>query len=67
MDQMVGPEDGSPSTILLRYEHVDNKEEEGLFCAAIVGDSIIGPFRVEDGVKIHSDGYCAFLNQHLPN
>ena len=34
-----------------------------MFWAAIVGDSIIGPFRVADGVKIDSEGYCAFLNE----
>ena len=65
-DQMAGPVDGSPSTILSRYEHVDNKEEKGfLFFAAIVRDSIIGPFRVEDGVKFDSKGYFALLNKHF--
>ena len=34
-----------------------------MFWAAIVGDSIIGPCWVVDGVKIDSEGYCAFLNE----
>ena len=36
-----------------------------MFCAAIVGDSIIGPFRVVNGVKIDSEGYCAFLKKQF--
>ena len=36
-----------------------------IFWAATVDDSIIRPFRVEDGVKIDSEGYCAFLNKHF--
>ena len=36
-----------------------------MFGAAIVGDNIIGPFRVDDRVKIDSEGYCAFLNKRF--
>ena len=36
-----------------------------MFCAAIVGDSIIGPFWVVNGVKIDSEGYCAFLKKQF--
>ena len=36
-----------------------------MFWAAKVGDRKIGPFRVEDGVKINSESYCAFLNKHF--
>ena len=36
-----------------------------MFWAAIVNDELIGPFRVEDGVKINSVNYCEFLNDHF--
>ena len=36
-----------------------------MFWAAIVGDQMIGPFRVEDGVKLNSEGYCDLLNANF--
>ena len=40
-------------------------ERGAMFWTAIVGDSIIEPFRAVDGVKIDSEGHCAFLNKHF--
>lgn len=36
-----------------------------MFWAGIKGDVIIGPFKVEPGVKINSASYCEFLNKYL--
>ena len=36
-----------------------------MFWAAIVNDNLIGPFRVADGVKIDSKGYCSFLDENF--
>ena len=36
-----------------------------MFWAAIIDDKLIGPFRVEDGVKINANTYSAFLDKHL--
>lgn len=36
-----------------------------MFWAAIIGDTLIGPFRVEDGVKINATTYSAYLNKHF--
>lgn len=36
-----------------------------MFWAGIMGSSLLGPFRVDDGVKLNSEGYCAFLNEHF--
>jgi len=32
-----------------------------MFCAGIKGNEIIGPFRVQQGVKVDSKGYCQLL------
>ena len=36
-----------------------------MFWAGIKGDTIIGPFKVEAGVKIDSESYCELLNKYL--
>ena len=36
-----------------------------MFWAAIVNDELVGPFKVEKGVKINSESYCAFLKKNL--
>ena len=36
-----------------------------MFWAAIVDDKLVGPFRVQDGVKVNSEGYCTFLNTNF--
>ena len=36
-----------------------------MFWAGIVGDELVGPFRVPDGLKMNSDSYCAFLEENL--
>ena len=50
-------------------EHVRLRRQQGgggvMFWAGIVNDELIGPFRVEDGVKINSENYCEFLNDHF--
>ena len=33
--------------------------------AGIIGDQLIGPFRVPDGVKLNSENYCQFLNDNF--
>lgn len=33
--------------------------------AGIVGSELVGPFKVEDGVKMNSKSYCDFLEQNL--
>ena len=40
-------------------------EGEVMFWAAIIGDTLIGPFCVEEGVKINSTTYSAFLDKHF--
>lgn len=32
-----------------------------MFWAAIVDDELVGPFQVQDGVKVNSEGYCTVL------
>ena len=34
-----------------------------MFWTLIVEDEVLGPFQVADGVKINSEGYCAFLEE----
>ena len=36
-----------------------------MFWAGIKGDTFIGPFKVEAGVKIDSESYCELLNKYL--
>ena len=36
-----------------------------MFWAGIVGDQLVGPFRVPEGLKMNSDSYCAFLEENL--
>ena len=36
-----------------------------MFWALIVEDEVLGPFRVADGVKKNSEGYCASLEEHF--
>lgn len=36
-----------------------------MFWAAIVDDELVGPFRVQDGVKVNSEGYCTFLKTNF--
>ena len=36
-----------------------------MFWAGILDDKVLGPFRVCDGVKMDSNGYCAFLKTNL--
>ena len=36
-----------------------------MFWAGIVGNEIIGPIKVEDGVKMRSQGYFQFLKDHF--
>lgn len=33
--------------------------------AGIIKNELIGPFRVQDGVKMNSQAYCNFLDEHL--
>lgn len=32
---------------------------------SIIGDIMVGPWKVSDGVKMSADAYIAFLNEHL--
>ena len=34
-----------------------------MFWAGIIGDKVIGPYKVESGVKLDSDGYCKLLDE----
>ena len=36
-----------------------------MFCAAIIGNELVGPFRVADGVKITAKLYIDFIKEHL--
>lgn len=36
-----------------------------MFWAGIIGDTLCGPFRVPEGVKLTSNAYTAFLHEHL--
>lgn len=36
-----------------------------MFWAGIVGERLVGPFKVPEGVKITSDSYIAFLTKHF--
>ena len=33
--------------------------------AGIIGNELMGPYRLEDGLKMKSKTYCGFLYQHL--
>ena len=48
----------------LRY-----KRQQGgggmMIWAGIIGDEIVGPFLVPDGLKMNSGNYCAFLEENL--
>ncbi len=34
-----------------------------MFWAGIIGDKVVGPYKVEKGVKLDSDGYCKLLDE----
>ena len=55
-----GPDDWARGWISLHDSPPRGQQGGGgvMFWAAIIGESIIGPFRVEDGVKIHSQVLC---------
>ena len=36
-----------------------------MICAIIITKELVGPFRVEDGVKRKSKSYCEFLEQYF--
>lgn len=36
-----------------------------MFWAAIIGDTLIAPFCVEDGIKITASSYSTFLDKHF--
>lgn len=36
-----------------------------MFWAAIIDDELVGPFWVQDGVKVNSEGYCSFLETNF--
>lgn len=36
-----------------------------MFWAGIIGDSLVGPFLVPDGLKMNSANYCQFLNDNF--
>ena len=46
-----------------------NKRQEGgrgvHYLGGIIREEIIGPIKVEDGVKFQSKGYCEFLEDHF--
>ena len=66
-NQMVGPPVGYSLDGKPELEFVISKVTEGnvlgrvMFWAGIKGDTIIGPFKVEAGVKIDSQSYCELL------
>ena len=62
MDQMAGPEDGSPSTILLLYEHVDNTEEE-LSCFGLLYTGVSQKKRNPHKICMHYE----FIELHISN
>ena len=70
-NQMVGPPVGYSLDGKPELEFVISKVTEGnvlgrvMFWAGIKGDTIIGPFKVEAGVKIDSQSYCELLNKYL--
>ena len=65
-----GPDGWSSGWILHgRQPGVRIRRQQGgggvMFWAGIKGDTIIGPFKVEAGVKIDSESYCELLNKYL--
>ena len=66
MDPMDGGEDG-----FARRVHVPTgiRRQQGgggvMFWAAIIGNELIGPFRVADGVKMTAKLYVDFTKEHL--
>lgn len=36
-----------------------------MFWAGLLGNTIVGPFRVEQGVKLNSQNYCSFLSKNF--
>ena len=65
MDLMHGQKDGA---LLTKVSHIDSegsKEAGVIFWAGIVGDSLIGPFKAPEGVKMNSDNYQEFLTTNF--
>ena len=62
---MSGPNAGSPPTIDIQFEYVISKKRRVIFWPAIIDDGSIRRFRIENGVKIDSQGYYVFLNKHF--
>ena len=46
----------------MRHQH---RGRGVIFWAGIVGSSTLGPFKVEDGIKLNSEWYCPFYNGHF--
>ena len=61
MALMVGQEDGSSVATSVQQE-LDVKQGGGgvMLWAGIVEDEVVGPFRLEEGVKLTSQTYCQF-------
>lgn len=65
-----GPDGGvkvwSPTGAAIPH-HVRRQEGGGvvMFWAGIIGDTLLGPFRVPEGVKLTSQTNIQFLDEHL--
>ena len=61
MDQMSGPNAGSPPTIIFQFEYVISKGRGGImFWPTIIDNGSIRSFRIENGVKIDSQVIMRF-------
>ena len=67
MDQMGGPEDGCTYNGRQSLYRIRCQQGGGgvMIWAGVIGNEVIGPFKVEEGVKLNSVNYCAFLAQNF--
>ena len=67
MDQIGGPVDGCTYNGRQSLYRIRHQQGVGgvMIWAGIIGNEVIGPFKVEEGVKLNSVNYCAFLAQNF--
>lgn len=59
---MDGPVAGSVTGTELHFDSEARKVEVGvLVWGGIINEELVGPFQVEDGLKLNSQTYCQFL------
>ena len=61
----VAPRLGQGQPVGASNHETPARERGVIFWTAIVGDCFVGPYKVEDGVKMNAENYTQFLDDHF--